>query len=242
MADYEITIPGLSKIFKYKESNFSKLPEKTRERIIRMREKKSPIPQPLKWIPGLINIIDDAQDLLFTAAYMAKPLLRRVPKKYIPYVGWALTAMDIANMATFMLGFAMNPCLKKPDFINSTKHTARALKYPQTKFDMFVKKGGWRGRIAFALQAGQAMETVFGKGLQLGSIFGTLSDLFWLGDRALGGEKYGVKIKLPPKDDIIYKAAKLMAFGPITMYAQDILSDEDHMMLIAAMNIATGIL
>jgi hypothetical protein len=242
MPDYEVRIPGIRQIIKLQESQFSKLPEKTRERIIRMKAQKSPIPEKLRWIPGLIKHIDDAQDLLFTAAYLAKPLLRRVPKKFIPYVGWALTLMDIANMVDFVLGFAMSPCLRKPDFINSTKHTFRYMKHPRTKWEVFVKSGGWRGRLAFALQAGQALDSVFGKGLILGSLMGLMSDFTWLAIRKMGGEKYGVKFKAPKSDDPVYTAIKMLTYQPMPIYAHDILSPEDHLMLIAAENVAVGML
>ena len=177
-AEFEVQIPGLKDFFRW-GTNKTSLPQTVRDRIQRMKDAKSPVPKPLKWIPHVINQIDNAQDIAYTAAFLARPLLRRAPAKAIPYIGWALKALDIANLIVLILGLAMTPGLQKPDLAGTLKRIGRKLKDPAFAFREFVGKPGWRGYLGFVLQAAQASETLTGKGLVLGKMMGCFSDVIW---------------------------------------------------------------
>lgn len=134
------------------------------------------LPQFLKWAPGVINIVDDAQDLLVTGLYLAKPLLRKLPSKLIPGVGWAMVANDLMNLITKILGTATTPGLAKHDLSKKIKRDTKKLANPTEAFKDFMAKGGWRDKLGMALQGLQATDTLFNKGLALGEIMAGLSD------------------------------------------------------------------
>lgn len=92
---YTIDLPGLT--------DFVRIPALENEELkfqrwIRFKTQEPLLPEPLRWIPGLINKLDDAQDLLFTALVLARPLLRKLPAWLLPGLGWLLLANDILNL------------------------------------------------------------------------------------------------------------------------------------------------
>ena len=236
---YTVDIPGIKDVFRY-ESKKSYDKEYKAEIIQRFKTKESPVPEVLQWIPDVINKIDDAQDLLYTAAVMGKFLIRRVAPRFIPYVGWALLAMDIMNIATKLLSLAMTPGLTKPNLRKGVRKYRNLKKAPLDAFRDFLAPGGWRKGMAFALQAPQAMVTLTGYGLQLGSIMGAVSETIWGGIRSLGGAK--VTFRGPPPSDPASKAARYLSQHPANSNMRDILTPDEHLTLIAAQQVAVGIL
>ena len=236
---YTVDIPGLKDIFKFTNP---KLDDKAlkRERYLRFKTKASPVPSIFNWIPGVITYIDDAQDLLYTAAVLAKPLIRRVGLRFIPYIGWGLLLMDIMNIVTKLLALAMTPGLTKPCLRKTIAKYKKIKKLPLSLFRDFLAPGGWRRGLAFALQAPQAMVTLTGYGLQLGTIMGSLSDTIWGGIRAVGGAK--VQFRGPPPTDPAGKAARFLSQAHQAANARDILTPDEHVMLIMAHQVAVGIL
>ena len=92
---YTIDIPGLT--------DFIRIPQLENEtlkfqRWARFKTQEPLLPEPLRWIPGLINKLDDAQDLLYTGLVLARPLLRRLPARWLPYLGWILLLNDVLNL------------------------------------------------------------------------------------------------------------------------------------------------
>ena len=185
-ATYTIDLPGATDLFHFIIPALNDK-ELKKERIKRMLSKKSPVPEALQWIPPLINKIDDAQDILTTALWLAKPLIKKLPTRFIPFVGWALAVNDIANLSTLILGFAMTPGLIKPNIHKITKGTKYSKKYGALKVGKFLEPGGWRTKLGNYLQAAQAAETITGIGLTLGAVMGCLSD------------SIGQAIELPPE-------------------------------------------
>lgn len=236
---YTIDIPGAADLFHFIIPSLND-PELKRQRIQRMLTHESLVPEKLQWIPAVINQIDDAQDLLTTALWLSKPLLKRLPSRFIPFVGWALTVSDIANLSTTILGLAMTPGLQKPDIHKAAKGSRWKKKYARESYANWIRPGGWRRKIGDLLQAAQAADTITGVGLTLGSVMGFASDIMWAPYRALKGDR--VEIRLPPEGDPLTKAYRLMMGAPQQWYARDILSPEDHAILIAAQTIATDII
>lgn len=92
---YTIDIPGLT--------DFIRIPALENEELkfqrwVRFKTQESVLPEPLRWIPGLINKLDDAQDLLFTFLVLARPLLKRLPARFLPGLGWVLLFNDLLNL------------------------------------------------------------------------------------------------------------------------------------------------
>lgn len=143
------------------------------------KKQASHVPEQLRWIPVIINMLDDAQDILITALYLARPLLRKLITKPIPVVGWALTANDLLNLSTMALGSAMTPGLRKTDVLFMESLNKLKLKNPQKYAEYIKMKGGFRSRLSFVIQGLQASDTLTGYGLQLGGIMGALSDVTW---------------------------------------------------------------
>src|SRR3989304_3781074 len=80
---YRIQIPGMKGFVSVPAEK--KLTPEVKDIIIkRYMAKYSPVPRKLQWIPGVINQIDDAQDLLSVALTLGKPLLRKLPGRFIP--------------------------------------------------------------------------------------------------------------------------------------------------------------
>lgn len=236
---YEINIPGIGDTFRFGAAPVYDKALK-RQRYERMKAATSPVPETLRWIPRVIQHIDDAQDMMYTAAYLGKFLLRRVAPRFIPYVGWALLAMDAANLLNGVLGMAMTPGVTKPDIYRSCRKFRGGKKAGTDAFERFTKKGGWHNRIGFALQAAQVSQQVTGYGISLGAVMGCASEFVWGGIKGLQGER--VRLKGPPPADPVSKAARYVSQNYIQANARDILSIEDHALLMAANNLAVGIL
>jgi len=233
---YTIDIPGAADIFILP---LDSLENETlrKQQIARMKSAVSPRPDILDWIPNVITKLDDAQDLLWTALVLAKPLLVRLPERFIPYVGWVLLANDLLNLSTTLLGMVASGRPSK----RKVRSAFTSLPFSRTarigRVAKFLEVTRW---IPFALQAGQALESVTGYGLRLGAIMSASNDLMWAGIRKLQGKK--VIFRGPPPADPAAKAARYL-MQPIAQYVDpNILSDHDTEILIAADNIATQIL
>ena len=94
---FTLNIPGVTDILRLPGLES---PQLRRERALRMKASKSPLPQSLQWIPKVMNKLDDAQDLLITGLALLWPLLRRLPKPWLGPLGILLTISDILNLFT----------------------------------------------------------------------------------------------------------------------------------------------
>lgn len=236
---YTINIPGMSDIFKLPVDALTNKQLK-RERYQRFKTQKSPVPESLNWIPGIINQLDNAQDILYTAFFLAKPFLRRLPLRFIPYVGWGLLIMDIMNLGTKIFSMAMTPGLSKPCVRKTQKNYSKPKKFAADLFRDWIAPSGWRKWLGFALQAPQALETLTGYGLVLGSLMGAVSDFVWGIPRLLQGNK--VVFRAPPPSDPAMKAVNYLTSDLFQHNMQDILTPEEHAMLILAHNAALTII
>jgi hypothetical protein len=94
---FTINIPGLQDIFRIPDLESKDL---RRQRYKRWMGSRSALPEGLQWIPPLLNKLDDAQDLLYTALVLAKPILKRLGAMIWPPLGIALVANDVLNGAS----------------------------------------------------------------------------------------------------------------------------------------------
>lgn len=194
-----------------------------------MKEHKSPVPEALQWIPSVINMLDDAQDLLYTALVIGKWLAPRVFLRMLPGLGWILVVNDALNVGTALLGTALAGRSMKKGFMESIELITTRRGRRLLKARKFLEK---TPMFPFIVQAGQAMTTLTGYGLSLGAAMGTVTDSIWGVIRAAQGEK--VLIKGPPPADPLGKAVRFLSQTPQQVFMQDVLSPEDHAMLIAA--------
>jgi len=238
MADevYTIDIPGAADVFRVPIPGQDDEALR-RQRIARMRSKRGALPESLDWIPPLITTLDDAQDMLIVGLTLAKPLLKRLPARFVPYLGWLLLANDVINLTTMLAGMITGGTgvkrshLDALDIMNSNR--LRRI----NKVSMFLSRTNWLG---FALQAGQVSETLSGYGLTLGSIMGCVSDSAWGLIRLAQGAE--VQVRMPPTEDISFKAATLIMRTPAFRMFPDLISDEDHAIILSAHKIAADVL
>src|SRR3989337_4533376 len=150
MADevYTVDIPGAADVFRVPIPGQDDEALR-RQRIARMRSKRGALPESLDWIPPLITTLDDAQDMLIVGLTLAKPLLKRLPARFVPYLGWLLLANDVINRPTMLAGMITGGTgvkrshLDALDIMNSNR--LRRI----NKVSMFLSRTNWLG---FALQ------------------------------------------------------------------------------------------
>ena len=94
---YTINVPGVTDILRIPGLESEAL---RKERAQRMKQSRSGLPDFLKWIPPVLNKLDDAQDLLFTGLALAWPLLRFLPRAFLGPLGILLTVNDLLNVFT----------------------------------------------------------------------------------------------------------------------------------------------
>lgn len=212
-----------------------------RERLTRWRlnAERSTIPEALRWLPQVINFLDDAQDVLITALILSKPLLRRLPSRFIPYLGWALLANDVVNLFNAMLSAPLNPRSLKADFYKTTRRSVAGRTAGVRAAEAFLLPGRVKF-IPFALTAGQVLYSFTGWGLRLGPIMQTLSESWWSVIAALRGAR--VEIKGPPPSDPAAKAARFLAQGPTWNAFAWLANPVEIAVAIAAQNAAMGLL
>lgn len=229
---YVVQIPGVKDIIRIPplDDKRTKL-----ERLQRwtLQATQTSIPEPLRWLPEVINWLDDAQDILITALVLAKPILRRLPSRFIPYLGWALLANDVFNIFTAFLSAPLVPRARKVHFIQHTKRAVAGRKFVVDSARTFLLPGRIRW-IPFALQAGQVADTFTGWGLQLGGVMGAVSELFWSRIRELGGAR--VKIAIDDSWTPIAKAAGVMARSFYWRAFTDVANPQEISIMVNAIN------
>lgn len=93
--------------------------------------------------------------------------------------------------------------------------------------------------LPFVLQAGQAVQSLTGYGLVLGSIMGGVTDLGWGVVQLARGKS--LKISGPPPSDIVGKAVRYLQQGAYHMFHGQMFSFEEHLLLAAADVVATQV-
>jgi len=235
-SEYVVAIPGMEGIFRIPFVTKTNQ-ELAIGRVQQCKNSESPVPEMLQWIPGVINMIDDNQDMLYTGLILAKKLLIKLPFRFIPVLGWVLLANDLMNLSTIILGAVTGGPTQKRLAKNLFQFFGNARKGPRGRVTMFFGKTAW---LAFSLQAAQVTENLFGFGLRLGGIMGALSDSFWGAIRVLAGKS--VRIAGPPPDDIVHKAVRVLCQNSMMSGMNIPLSKEDIQLMMAGSKMAVNII
>jgi len=201
-----------------------------------MQRESSPIPQALRWIPTVINYLDNIEDFLIVTLTIAKPILKRLPLRFIPYIGWLLFIDDVLNLTNLMLGTALGGrSFKRATLKSVAKMVTRRPRAIQRVADFM----GPTAMLPFWLQAGQVLESITGYGLALGGIMGLVTDSFWSVIRSIEGNH--IVIKGNNDLDILGKAASIMVQNQQMPWMYDILTPKEHKNAMLAHNIAAQI-
>lgn len=232
---YDLDIPGLQDIIRIPALES---PNLRRQQIARFKTHVTPIPEPLRWIPSVINLLDSAQDLLITVLYASRFLLKRLGPRLVPGLGWILTVNDAVNLTNALLGISMGGRSFKRASLKSLYWlvTRRAFRV-NAAAEFLSRSFPWT---SFILQAGQVSRDWTGYGLQLGSIMGFISEAVWSPFRMIQGDK--VVFKAPPAADIFSKSGRILMMYPQHLYMQDILTPDEHLMIILAAFVAINVL
>lgn len=206
-----IQIPGIQDIIRIPVLD---TPEYKQQRILRMKSAVSPLPDAVKWIPDWINFLDDAQDLIITALALGKLFIPKLLGRALPLVGTVLTASNALNLVNSFLGAATGTGFAKRDILETMKRFKldRASRIAAGS-SFLSKRLNW---VPFVLQAGQVLYNATGWGLQLGTIFGAISDTVYATFKAAQGKQ--VRIIPPPSEDIYDKAFRYMTQSWIWPY------------------------
>lgn len=233
-----ITLPGVQDVFAVPPLESDAL---KRERLTRWRinAQRTTIPEPLRWLPQLINYVDDAQDTLITALIIGKPVLRLLPSRFIPYLGWALLANDALNLFTGMLSAPLNPRSLKADFLATTRRAVAGRTARVRAAEAFLLPGRVKF-IPFLITAGQVLYSYTGWGLRLGTVMGAVSETFWGLLRSLHGER--VVIHGPPPSDPAAKAARFLMQSYNWNALAQVANDRELLTVTLAQNLAMALL
>ena len=195
------------------------------QRYLRYKEwrDESPAPDWYKdYIVPAITVLDDIQDVVATGAAVAR-LAAIVPGPWQPFIAGVAGALSGAAMLldvpTTLLSLAGGPLglkkliedgkfgkelaglAKEGDWKKAAK---RLFSDPKLK-NALEKKGLKKLKAALPgigdlLQAGQALETLTGRGLVLGPVMGRISDMWWGAiEKVKGGLADSPTYELPPK-------------------------------------------
>lgn len=231
---YPINIPGIQDFIRIPSLEDKAL---RRQRFQRFARTPGVLPEPLRWIPNALNKLDDAQDLLFTALALSIPLVKRLPAFFLRALTPFVLLNDLLNLLTCLLGLAMGGAITKPNARRAWIRQRSVGRSLIARGPEFFSKFPWLG---FLLQAPQALQTLTGYGLNLGTMMGFITDLMWTPYRLAKGE--AVTFVGPPPDDAIGKAARYLSQPAAHMARGQMFSFEDHLLLSAADIVATTIL
>lgn len=228
---YTITFPGLYDIIKlpievpmteqeeydWKRGFFGEFSENRLYEIQRMKKKRkdrflamlaSPAPEVINNVGAFMTAIDNAQDCLFTIGGLGIAGMRFSPPSVATVLalptGVALTAANALNVIQAvgmkgMPGIEAKRAWQKKTGIDPWSKKGR-IKYAKHLVKTFPKK-------AFAIQALQTTQEIFGVGLSLGAIVGLFIDIVAGPVRRIYGDKVTVKLPIPTYDEFC-KAAQ----------------------------------
>lgn len=238
MAEFQITVPGWSDVIKIRPD--STLPPKERRakqinRIIAM--KKSAVPGVVQRMSQIATYLDNAEDLLSTALVLAKPLLRRLPSKFIPGLGWVLLVKDIFDFGTWILSSAtpgMGGKRRAIDQVRSVNMSRGARLQKTAKF--FSTRPG----VGALIEGLQATDTLFGVGLSLGPLMGLIQETIWTVIRSRPGDRVRIQVPTPPTP--VQKSAQFLLQNPMMMGFGAALEIDDALKVMAAQEVAIDFL
>lgn len=142
-----------------------------------LRSLAAPTPRWMSNIAAIQNALDNAEDALVTTAVLGRWAAKAAPRllgRAVPYFGWTLLGADILNLANIFTWMrrAGNP--------TSCKHMELVSRNPFHRKAALARaikmRRSWL-TVGEALEILQTTDQVFGVGISLGGIVGTLSDI-----------------------------------------------------------------
>ena len=175
-----VQVPNWQDIFQF--NNDAVFDDRSRQqRALDFQEalRRSPTPPALQEVGELLTTLDDVQDEAATLAVVLM-IAEKLAGRAIPGVGWVATAADALNviyaLASPATGSGLPGRRSKRAAVEKAKQSSGGL---AGRLDEMRRTGSLKIGVSDLLQGLQATDSVFGTGIQLGSIFGFLQDSFW---------------------------------------------------------------
>lgn len=231
--------------------------DEQRAAIQRAVSGRSKIPPVIQQITQLMTKIDNAQDIIASAYYLGRPLLKHVAPRMIPYLGWGLLALDAMDLINAILGALALPVAPgryqpgksrkkrakrqpKNNIIDAARGMRDRMRHPERVVQDYMSKSGWRWHLGQLLQVAQASASLTGYGLQLGPLYGMAGELFWSGVQSVSN--WAMPVSAPPPTPAGAKAANYLAHGPQLANYWPLATMDQREDIIAAHRLATSIL
>lgn len=175
-----VQVPNWQDIFQFNnDSVFDDRSKQQRALDYAEALRRSPTPPALQEVGELLTTLDDLQDEAATLAVVLM-IAEKLAGRAIPGVGWVATAADALNViyavASTGTGSGLPGRRSKRAAVEKAKHTSGGL---SGRLEEMRRTGSLKVGVGDLLQGLQATDSVFGTGIQLGSIFGFMQDAFW---------------------------------------------------------------
>jgi len=235
---YVGALPDSIPITDSRYNDISKIVDRKREQYKKMMA--SPVPTWRRNITSVVCFLDDVADVTFGIGLAARIVGHFVPrflaKFFLGPAGWLMILSDIFSILMLMVG-APIPCMAIKRNMHRLGQALPITKRGRARHAhrmqrIFPKRWEW-------LRTFQATNTLFGVGTCAGSVFGFAYDAWFGTYRAAKGEKVTWSVK-PPKLAIHEKYnLKMIREIEALGLGGDELSEEDHLRMIVACNMAS---
>jgi len=226
---YAVLIPDFNDVVHYLPDEWMS-PTARKERKARnlYRILASPSPQWALSYSSVMCWLDNIQDSMTTGLVLSLFFRKWLPKVFaraVPVLGWILLAYDLLSMLVQVGRTPFTPMKAKRslcEVLRSNPFTKKAKRSRQMR--LWRMKPGWGA----ACEVLQTTDWLFGVGLSLGSIFGTIMDTAFAGYRYITGEPVRY-LREPPVREMyeITQFKSLRAAGMISSAGQ-VFDDETH--------------
>jgi len=214
---------------------------KKRESFLRMMG--SPTPTWINNIGTTMTFLDNVNDSAGTLSVICRTAALLLPKTVAKFfagpAGWLLLAADIANLGMTIMHSPISAISGKNDLAkaSTTNPFCKEAKVIRAKRLKRLKPS--KGEVIEALQTTQG---VFGIGLCLGPILGSMIEAFTGPYRVLTGKKVNVKWPIPDFGTLGKYAINGLLGSEVLNTGGQELSDEDHTKSYLVANMATQVL
>ncbi|KKN27134.1 hypothetical protein LCGC14_0867520, partial [marine sediment metagenome] len=149
---------------------------KKRENYLRILA--SPTPQFIQNAASVLTTLDDVNDVLGTAAVVARIVARRLPAMAAKFLlgpaGWALVGADIAGLALKLYSLPFKARRLQHELNETLKGNPLSKKGKLRRLNKLKRLRISKGELIEALQT---TDNMFGVGISLGGIMGLLTDI-----------------------------------------------------------------
>jgi len=207
------------------------------------RYKASPAPTWLRNAGSVLTFMDDVNDMAGTAAVVCRIAARFAPrvltKFFLGPAGWLLLVADLFSLLQTLWMLPLTCIAGKRNFesvgdLNPFSKNAKARRASKLRRVMPGK-----GEIIEALQT---TDQLFGIGLSLGPVVGFAQDIVAGTVRTARGEKVTWKSPPPAPRSAESNAMRCLRFAQVVGLARDVMTEDEHWLMMIALNGATQIL